>query len=372
MKKLFISVAILLSFQSIAAEKNLILITIDGLRWQEVFQGKQLEILENKEFTPHRNALVERLSTQEPLQAKNTLMPFMWNTIAKKGVIIGDRTQSSKMSVSNDWYFSYPGYSEIFTGVTNPALNSNDKVPNPEVSFLEWLANEKDYQDVAAFGSWDVFPFILNTNRSKLYVNAGFDKADGYQLSNEMVLLNKLQGEIPSPWHNVRLDAFTHRFALDYLKTHHPRVMSISYGETDDFAHDGRYDHYLNAAHQTDQFILELWNTLQSIDQYKNNTNIIIVTDHGRGKTENDWQHHASATAVKTYMKHLDAFKDGIIGADHIWMAAIGPDIKSLGILQSDKEFYQAQIAATALTLLNEEPLIFNADAGKAIKEIIK
>ena len=71
-------------------------------------------------------------------------------------------------------------------------------------------------------------------------------------------------------------------------------------------------------------------------------------------------------------MKHLDAFKDGIIGADHIWMAAIGPDIKSLGILQSDKEFYQAQIAATALTLLNEEPLTFNADAGKAIKEIIR
>ncbi|XQW84142.1 alkaline phosphatase family protein [Thalassotalea piscium] len=372
MKKLFITIIMMLSFQSVAIERNLVLVTIDGLRWQEIFQGRQLDLIDNKTFTPHKNTLLTRLSTQSENQAKKILMPFIWNTIAQQGVLIGDRKNASNMSVSNDWYFSYPGYSEIFTGVTNPTLNSNNKVPNPEVSFLEWLANDKKYAHVAAFGSWDVFPYILNTERSKLYVNAGFDKVTGDHLSPEINLLNELQDQVPSPWHNVRLDAFTHRYALDYLKTHKPRVMSISYGETDDFAHDGRYDHYLAAAHRTDQFIQELWLTLQSMDQYKNNTNIIIVTDHGRGKTTEDWQHHASATAVKSYMKHLDNFKDGIIGANHIWMAALGPDIKKLGVYKNDHEIYQSQIAATALTLLNEKPTAFNEQAGKAIKEIIK
>jgi hypothetical protein len=44
--------------------------------------------------------------------------------------------------------------------------------------------------------------------------------AKGYPLSDEVKLLNQLQQEIPSPWHNVRLDSFTYRFAKDYLLKH--------------------------------------------------------------------------------------------------------------------------------------------------------
>ena len=286
--------------------------------------------------------------------------------------IIGDRTQGSLMTVANKWHFSYPGYSEIFTGVTNPTLNSNAKKLNPEISFLEWLKIKRSYQHVAAFGSWDVFPYILNTSRSGLYVNAGFAPANEAFHSAGVKILNALQQEIPSPWHNVRLDSFTHRFALDYLKTNSPRVMSISYGETDDFAHDGRYDHYLNAAHRTDQFIANLWHTIQNTPGYKNNTNMIIVTDHGRGSSSKDWQHHASPDAVKSYMKSLSNFEHGVVGSAHIWMAAIGPDIKSQGIVKTTQEIQQKQIATTALHLLGENIAEFNVAAGKPIKEIFK
>lgn len=373
MKKLLTLIVYVMAFCTQATEeRNLVLVTVDGLRWQEIFQGKQQTLIENEKLTPHKNALIDNLALLPAEEAKSSLMPFLWGTVARKGTIIGDRTILSNMSVANQWYFSYPGYSEIFTGVTNPKLNSNAKVDNPEISFLEWLSHERGYKDIAAFGSWDVFPYILNTKRSKLYVNAGFTPATLSKHSEQIKLLNDLQQEIPSPWHNVRLDAFTHRFAVDYLKKNKPRVLAISYGETDDFAHDGKYDEYLKAAHRTDKFIDDLWQTLQSIEQYKNNTNLIIVSDHGRGSNTEDWQYHASANAVKSNMKRLSKFEQGIVGSEHIWMAALGPDIRTQGIMQTGAELYQKQIAATALTLLGEDYRVFNANAGQPIQEIIK
>ncbi|GHF91069.1 alkaline phosphatase family protein [Thalassotalea marina] len=372
MKKLTLTTLLLTSTFSMAQERNLVLVTIDGLRWQEVFQGKQQDLLDDKNFTHHKNGLLKTIESQTTNQAKETLMPFVWSTIAKNGTLVGDRNQASNMSVANQWHFSYPGYSEIFTGVTNPTLDSNAKKLNPETSFLEWLKNNKGYKNTAAFGSWDVFPYILNAQRSGLYVNAGFDSAPAKYHSDAVTLLNELQQEIPSPWHNVRLDSFTHRFAIDYIKENKPRVVSISYGETDDFAHDGRYDNYLNAAHRTDAFIADLWQTLQSMEQYKNNTNLLIVTDHGRGQTAKDWQHHASKQAVQAYMKGLKEHKEGVIGSAHIWFAALGPDIKPQGVLKTSQELYQKQVAATALTLLDENVSEFNPKAGKPMLEVIK
>ncbi|RLV59154.1 phosphoglyceromutase [Parashewanella curva] len=372
MKKITYLILLLsLSISATAQDRKLILVTIDGLRWQEVFQGIQPDIANNTKYTPNKTPLIKELETLPANKAKQKLMPFLWQTIAEQGVIIGNRNKGSVMSVSNRWNFSYPGYSEIFTGVTNPKLNSNAKVNNPEISFLEWLQNHRNYKNVAVFGGWDVFPYILNTQRSRLHVNAGFASEKG--TSAKLKLLNQLQTQIPSPWTTVRLDAFTHHYALEHLKTHKPKVMAISYGETDDFAHDGRYDHYISATRRTDNFIKDLWQQLQSLPEYKNNTNILIVTDHGRGSAARDWMHHASKASLSGYMKKLKPeFPQGIVGSEHIWMAAIGPDIKSIGDMPTAKELKQNQIAATALTLLNESFKAFNPKAGKPILEIIK
>ena len=355
------------------ANNKLVLVTIDGLRWQEVFRGLQTEIVNDNAATKNQTTLIKKLSNLPPAKARKALMPFLWSTIAEQGVLIGNRDIGSKMSVSNQWHFSYPGYSEIYTGVINPSLNSNKKMNNPEVSFFEWLQNERGYQNVAAFGSWDVFPYILNVQRSKLHVNAGFSHAADYPLTEKAKYLNQIQAQTPSPWTAVRLDTFTHNFALEYLKVNKPKVISISYGETDDFAHDGRYDHYIEAAHRTDQFIADLWDQLQSMPEYQNQTNLLIVTDHGRGSNLNDWQHHASKKSLNGYMKSLKKeFPQGIVGSEHIWMAAIGPDIKPLGQVKTVHELKLAQTAATALSLLKENHQEFNQNTTKPINLIIK
>lgn len=353
--------------------KNLILITIDGLRWQELFGGADANLLNNDKFVRKSSHTKEHFWHDNEEKRRQLLMPFFWNTIAKNGVVIGNRKLGSTMSVSNNWHFSYPGYSEIFTGIADPKINSNEKIPNPHISFIEWLNTQKTFDNkLAAFGSWDVFPAIFNVERNKMHVNAGFMLAHGYPLSTEMTLLNAMQKEIPSPWHNVRLDSFTYRFAKDYLLSQKPRVMSISFGETDDFAHDGHYDSYLSSAHQTDKFIEDLWNTIQTMPEYKNNTVLLITTDHGRGSNANDWQHHASEDAVKEYMKNLDTFPKGIIGSEHIWFAAIGAGVKAKGQVITKSEVKQNQIAATAITLLGKDPKDFNTKIGTKIEEVFE
>lgn len=86
-----------------------------------------------------------------------------------------------------------------------------------------------------------------------------------------------MQDQIPSPWSTVRLDAFTHHYAVEYMKKNHPDLVYIAYGETDDFAHDGDYEAYLRAAHNTDGMIKELWEFTQQDAYYKDNTVLLSL-----------------------------------------------------------------------------------------------
>jgi hypothetical protein len=369
---LIIGLVLLNSQAVLAAPQNVVLVTLDGVRWQEVFNGADSKLINNKDFVKQPALLKSQFWHESPQQRQQLLMPFLTQTIAKQGVIIGDRAKGSTMSVSNPWYFSYPGYNEILTGEVDENINSNDKVFNPNKTILERLNAQPEFKNsTALFGSWDVFPYIVNTKRSKVQVNAGFmPVAD--DLFADAALLNALQTEIPSPWHNVRLDSFTYRFAKAYMLAKKPRLLVISLGETDDFAHDGHYDAYLKSAKQSDAFLKDLWQTIQSTAGYKNNTTLIVTTDHGRGSHASDWQHHSSRRALLELNLGADVFPKGIVGSEHIWLAAIGPAIKNNGLIKTKNELKQAQVAATVLKALGQNPHIINPNMAPAINEILK
>ena len=149
-------------------------------------------------------------------------------------------------------------------------------------------------------------------------------------------MINMLQQEVPKRWGGVRFDAFTHHFAKEYIEKYHPRVLYISYGETDDFAHEGEYDEYLKSAKQTDAFIADLWNFVQQDPKYRGKTTFIISTDHGRGtEPKETWRSHGTK----------------VENAGQIWIAVLGPDTPATGEM-SDGQYYQSQIAKTAAALL--------------------
>lgn len=331
--------------------ENVILITLDGLRWQELYSGADSLLINDSGYVQDPEALVDKFWNADPLKRRTILTPFFWNTIATEGQLYGNRRYGNNVDCSNEMWFSYPGYNEILTGFADDKqITSNDKVNNPNTTALEYLHNMKEYKGkVAAFGSWDVFPYIINEERSGIPVNAGFEK----QLNNPSqidIFLNKIQDEVRGPWGGVRLDVFTHHYMMEYLKKSKPNVLYVSYGETDDYAHDGHYDQYLKSAHQTDAYIKEIWDFVQSDQQYKDKTTLIITTDHGRGTyPKKSWKDHG----------------DRISNAGEIWMAIIGPDTEAKGELKSEGQYYQNQVARTLVEALGEK---YNQPkAGKSI-----
>lgn len=338
------------SEQSTNVGRKTVVVTIDGLRWQEVFKGIDNRLVRDTRFTDTKELISTRFAASDASQARTKLMPFMWNTVNAQGVLLGEPAQQSVVSIRNAYHFSYPGYSELLTGSVDEQINSNAKRPNPNETFVERL--QQKGQRTGVFAGWDVFPYIYNVERSKLPLNAGFEPVD-FIPTEQVTYLNKLQSITPSPWETVRLDVFTHEFALAYLKYAQPDTLVVHYGETDDFAHQGDYDQYIRSTYRTDQMIDELWQTIQSMPAYRNNTNLVITTDHGRGDSPDDWQHHASARAVKSYMQHLKEFTQGIVGSERIWLAMIGPDIAALGSIPRQTA-YLTQIVPTIYHLLGE------------------
>ena len=166
------------------------------------------------------------------------------------------------MLIKLHFRFSYPGYNEIFTGYPDTAINSNEHPPNPHVTVLEFLNQQPAYKNkVAAFGAWNAFNRILNEDRAGFPVIASFDTVAGSSLSPRQLLVNKMLLDSYKPFGESEcLDLFTHYAAIEYLKTQKPKVLYISYGETDEWAHSGYYRDYLNAAHQLDKWLKEFWN----------------------------------------------------------------------------------------------------------------
>ena len=331
--------------------EHLFIITIDGLRWEEVYGGAVDSLMQSNDFSSYQKEINADFGGENPKEKRQKLMPFFWSKIENSGQLYGNRWEGNKANVTNIFWFSYPGYSEILCGYSDPRINSNKKIPNPSKTVLEWLHEKEEFKGkVAAFGSWDVFPYIVNEERSGIPVNAGYRKAAGGDLSQRELFLNELTDQAPKLWNSVRTDFLTHHYALEYIKREHPRVVYISYGETDDFAHDGSYNRYLYAAHATDQMIKELWDYIQSDPVYKDKTAILITTDHGRGNSPmGEWKSHG-----KTFE-----------GSNAIWIAALGAGIPAKGEVTEEGQLWQNQIARTGAWLLGYEYNGVGEEAGR-------
>ena len=320
--------------------KNIVIVTLDGLRWQEVFEGADMRIASSDKYVKKQDEISHFRHGPES-QRRIALMPFVWNVIASEGQLYGNRQLNNKVNCTNHHLISYPGYSEMLVGFRHPKVSSNRKVENPHATVLEVIGNHRDFEnEIAAFATWDAFPFILRESTSDIYVNAGTDIAHG-EVSRREKSLNALQKD-----GHPRPDSVTFQYAFEYMKRNRPRVTFIGLDETDKYGHAGRYDEYLKAAHRADQMIAELWRWIQSQPDYKDQTTLFITTDHGRGNGKNNWRAHRLLAP----------------GSRHIWFAVIGPDTPAFGEMRIKSKHYQKQVAKTLAAFLgldyaNERPV---------------
>lgn len=321
--------------------RNVVLIMLDGLRWQEVFGGAD-SLLLNTEHGGIADTAAIRSEFWRPdlAERRRALLPFIWDSIARQGQLLGDTAAGSIVLVTNRQNFSYPGYNEVLAGAADLRINTNAYPPNPNLTVFEWLSRRPGFEGkVAAFGTWDAFPRIFNRERAGFHLWAGWEPPFAAPADSAELLLNELARTTTRIWDDLSYDAFMQVLVRRYVEKHRPRVLFIGYGETDVWAHGGEYGKLLRSARQTDAFIAELWAQMQRHPEYRRRTAFIITTDHGRGGGLRGWRDHGS----------------DVPGADRIWVAAIGPGIRPLGSRRNASTFTQAQLAATIAALVGED-----------------
>jgi hypothetical protein len=341
--------------------QNVIVVMMDGMRWQEVFRGGDPELLKTlgPKWLGDPKALAAQTQKQygqaTPAERRQALMPFLWSMMATQGQIFGNRDLGSDSHVTNVFNFSYPGYAETLTGIADPRVDSNDNVPNPNQTVFAWLNAKPDFAGkVAAFGAWGVFNGIFDKEHCGFVVNAGYDPLTGTPLTPELELLNALKAETPQVWDGEAFDALPFHTAVEYMKANKPRVLFIGLGEPDDWAHGEAYAEYLISAHLGDSYLRQLWTLVQSMPEYRDKTTLIVLPDHGRGEGA-EWTTHGQKVPASR----------------ETWMAYLGPDTAALGERRQGTVVTESQLAATVAALLGEDYHAAVPKAGTAIGDVL-
>jgi hypothetical protein len=339
--------------------ENVVLVTLDGVRVQELFGGMDQTIAEHavKDENSDIEMARERYWRESAVERRAALLPFFWGTLAPQGVVLGNPDRGSRVLVRNSIKWSSPGYGEIMTGAAHAEIVDNSPLRYPHVTIAEYLVKKLGLEkhEVAQFGSWDGFRFAAASTDDAFVMNGAYDALPPALSTPEMDTLVALRRDIQGLWDESSNDVLTFRIAQLYLKRHKPKFLWFGFGQSDDWAHADRYDRLLDCLHLTDRLLSELWATLQSDDAYRGKTTLIVTTDHGRGRGPADWTEHDQSIA----------------GSEDIWIAVIGPDTPSMGEAGPYPTVYQSDIAATIARFFGFDPDDFNAQAGPPIALVL-
>lgn len=286
-----------------ASAGNVILLMLDGVRWQEVFNGDK----------------------------KGPIFTHLWDDYRREGVIFGDVDRGTGMTVSNGAYVSLPAYQSIMAGTTQPCSgNGCGRIKVETVQ--ERVQRELNLQKgaVATIASWEKIPHAVEHTEGATFVNAAFQKLDDGEFDPEFNAINEAQAKDVPPWGGARYDRYTWAHSMRYLKKHQPRFMFVSLNDSDEWGHKGEWDRYVATLKQYDAWIAELISQLKTMGDYGRDTTLIVTTDHGRGEGGN-WKHHGwlwpSSKNIWLYARRAQApgpaenqalFADGNSGYSHV------------------------------------------------------
>jgi hypothetical protein len=289
------------------ATRNVIIVTIDGVRWQEVFGGVDAQ---GRELTPnlHRH-------------------------FVDRGVVVG-APGYGQMEASGPNFMSLPGYEEIFTGRTS-SCTSNFCDHISQATLLDELHGEAQLApaQLAVITSWRTIERAAALDDRAITVSAG--RNGGATRDHVRVnaaasqLLDEGSGTSAYPgWLDYRPDRYTGAMALQYLAAERPRFLFIGLGDTDEYAHRGNYRGYLDALKAGDRFVGKLMDTLATLDDYGAETTVIVTTDHGRAA--NFTGHGGDAPESR-----------------RVWMFVAGGAVPARGFADTDRVVRLADIAPT-------------------------
>jgi hypothetical protein len=319
---------------------RVVLITLDGVRAEDVFEGADPKLRPGSD--------VKRLRRPEEV------MPRTHRLVATRGVALGaERSGCGAVHTASGANVSLPGYLEIFTGRRTRCRDNNcDRTTSPTV--LD-EAVHNGLAPVASIGSWEILDRAVTNGSMPMLVAEGTRRwpeprpAVGEPLE-QLVSIGERADAYPGHG-RYRPDTKTIAIALEYLRAARPAVLHVGLGDADEYGHRNDYPAYLAAIGEADAFIGKVADTLEDMGELGARTTVIVTTDHGRYR---DFQHHGanSNTSARTFV------------------IAFGVHVAARGIACPSHEITLADIAPTirVLTGLPPDP---SREAGRPIEEIV-
>lgn len=292
-------------------EKRVVLVTLDGVRWQDVVSS---------------NAEVD-------------LMPRIYEGIAEGGVIVGASSNPGCATVraTSGSNVSLPGYLEILTG--RPTACTHNYCPPTSTPTVLDAAADHGVEGIASFGSWETLGRAVSNGRSLgVIVSAGQAK--------DAVKVDPYPGPAKS---HYRPDRATAKAAIAFYRENQPRLFHVGLGDTDEQGHRANTRGYFEALKEADAIVGELMDAVEEAG-HASSTTFIVTTDHGRAANLRD---HGP----------------GIAAASRSFVIGFGGGVKAGGIACAKQEHTLADVGATVRALLDVPPDA-SAQAGKPIEEI--
>ncbi len=316
-------------------QKNVIFITLDGLRYEEFFNGTD-PILHNGKH--------------------QKLFKIFWEKYAQEGVIYGDPRLNAVMKINNATGVSHPAYVNLFSGYYETYCQKNsfgDECPrfNRTTTFIERLVNELGVprEKVATFSSWKRVEDAIEKNKGTTIFNGGKDIfVDPYyplahdKINREQVAVCGISDD-PDEVYNERPDIFTFRHSMTYLKNHKPKFLYIHLAETDALAHQDDYGGLIKEIAWCDGAIDEVIQTLNGMGDYGKNTVLIITTDHGRGRQQ-AWKEHGKHLSEKNWKN-----------VQKVWAYIRDPQVPGQGPVKH-QDYSHAYLRPTMEALMGLQP----------------
>lgn len=312
------------------AESAVVLVVLDGVRWQEVFGGVDGTLAR------------ERRSGATPWASARALMPNLHGLVERGGVALGrpgaGPRRVAEIVATGPQFISLPGYLEIFAGRPDPACESNECARPPARTIADDVLDATGADDVAIVASWPNIARAASADPSRFRLTAGrrrLECGDDLQADPEIAALLGI-GARTKAWPgegDYRPDALTGRIALRVLETIRPRFLFVGLGDADEYAHRSDYGGYLQALRDSDAFLGALVAALDGMGARGRHTTVLVTTDHGRSY---DFRDHG-----RLYPE-----------SSRVWLVAGGDDVRGVGEAAPPRRHTLSDIAPTVRALL--------------------
>jgi len=296
-------------------ELTVVVVTLDGVRWHEVFEGVDARL-----------AASHGLSPSEVVSAAD-LTPNLHRIVATHGSALGAPGHGAAISASGPNFVSLPGYAELLSGRRATRCRDNQCTGSGAKTLLdEFTASAgRGGAQVALFTSW---PDIARVASDRGTVAEPLPRSGSF-----------------------RSDAVTADLAIAHLKVHAPRFLFLGLGEPDEFGHQNDYAGYLNAVRRADARIAEIDQELTRLAAHGTRTALFVTADHGR---------------ADSFVEHGSKFPESA----RVWLIAAGSALRAAGFVEAPTERRLADLAPTVRQLAGF-PRDLDPEAGMPLSELL-